>query len=383
MFKDLLSMGSQSKPPFLSIGEYPQWKKRMAQFLNHKNREYMQSIIGGPVSPVVTVPGQPATETSPEILVRYVPKSYEYYSEKEKAQEKIDEEALIYLTMAIPNNIYNRGFRAKEGEALVDTYNRFNMILNDLRWMGMNKYVSKINYKFIKNLNPEWKSYAINLQMSKNMDLEDVNDIFTTLCQHEDEVKVLSEEKKMVKESMSLLDEKKSVRASTSFGSKSKSKLSKAYLTELPTSSFDSSVEEKDEESDEDIKRFAENLALITKQFNKRFGKKKYYSRPKFEGYKKDRTEKYNPRYDKGFGKKEERNEEKKEEKIDLQSGRCFNCGKFGHFSKDCKFKKIKNLEYYAKKSMFVKKKEEGKVIMAEEENWLCESSDEEEAHFT
>ncbi|KAI3692102.1 hypothetical protein L6452_31911 [Arctium lappa] len=41
MSNQLLSMGSQSKPPVLMADEYQQWKKRMIQFLNHKNREYM------------------------------------------------------------------------------------------------------------------------------------------------------------------------------------------------------------------------------------------------------------------------------------------------------------------------------------------------------
>ncbi|KAI3715345.1 hypothetical protein L6452_22324 [Arctium lappa] len=108
MSNQLLSMGSQSKPLVLVANEYQQWKKRMIQFLNHKNREYMESITYGPVNPMIRVPGQAETETSPEIFDRFVPKPYQYFSEKEKDLYKIDEEALIYLTMAIPNDIYNR-----------------------------------------------------------------------------------------------------------------------------------------------------------------------------------------------------------------------------------------------------------------------------------
>ncbi|KAI3681517.1 hypothetical protein L6452_36316 [Arctium lappa] len=163
----------------------------MTQFLNLKNRDYMESIIHGPIEPQTFVLGQAATATSPEIPNRYVSKPYQFFSEAEKARYKIDEKALIYLTMAIPNDIYNRvdsresakalwdelekqfqgskksiqtklnqsinayeGFHAKEGETLLETYNRFNLILNDLRRNGMNKSESEINYKFIKNFNP-------------------------------------------------------------------------------------------------------------------------------------------------------------------------------------------------------------------------------------
>ncbi|KAI3758779.1 hypothetical protein L6452_06351 [Arctium lappa] len=124
-----------------------------------------------------------ATTTSPAIPDRYVSKPYQFFTDVEKARYKLDDEALIYLTMAIPNDIYNRvdsresakelwdelekqfqgskksiqtklnqsinayeGFHAKEGETLLETYNRFNVILNDLRRNGMNKSESEINY---------------------------------------------------------------------------------------------------------------------------------------------------------------------------------------------------------------------------------------------
>ncbi|KAI3758544.1 hypothetical protein L6452_06111 [Arctium lappa] len=122
--EELLSMGSQSKPPVPSIVEYSQWKRKMIQFLNHKNKDYMKSIIDGPFQPVVAVPGQAATKTSPEIPVRYVPRPYQYYSEREKELHKIDEEAVIYLTMAIPNDIYNRVDSRESAKAMWDELER-------------------------------------------------------------------------------------------------------------------------------------------------------------------------------------------------------------------------------------------------------------------
>ncbi|KAI3770875.1 hypothetical protein L6452_02023 [Arctium lappa] len=346
-----------SKPLVLMANEYQQWKTRMIQFLNHKNRDYMAAIINGPGNPMITVKGQAATETSLEIHDREVPKPYQFFTEKQKAQYNREEEALIYLTMAIPNDIYNRvdrqsstkaiwdelarqfegreasiqakqnlcinaykGFHAKEGELLLDTYNRYNIILNDMRRNKIFKSASEINYKFIKNLNPEWKNFAINLQMSKIMAQENVTDIFSTLAQHEVEVISINNESNNLKDFVALI-------------------AGKGFVSSA-------SDEELEIDYDPDIQKFSEELALITRRFRKSFGKKKFYSKPKYDGYKKEKSEmRYKPR-------------------LQVQ--------------------KVKNSEYYARKSLIAKKAEEGKVLMAEEENWLFQSpDDEEQAHFT
>lgn len=235
----------------------------------------------------------------------------------------------------------------------------------------MNKTVSEINYKFVKNLNPEWDAYSINLQMSKNMDEEDVNDLFVTLNQHEDKVMKICAEKKMVVDSLTLLTEKQnSLKISSSKHSKA------SPLSDIPELVIDRSDGEED--SDEDLRRFAENLGLLTSTFNKQFGKKKFYSKPKSDCYKAD---KYKVRTEKKAYEREEKREEK--EKDDEQNNRCFNCGKPGHFAKDCRFKKVNDSKYYTRKAQLVKSKEKGKVLMAEEENWLEDTSEDEAANFT
>ncbi|KAI3672514.1 hypothetical protein L6452_38603 [Arctium lappa] len=141
-----LSMGSQSKPPVLLANEYQQWKKKLIQFLNHKSRDYMDSITSGP------------SNSSKEVW-------------DELARQFVGSKASIQAKQNMCINAYE-GFHAREGENLLDTYNRYNIILNDLRRNNISKSASEINYKFIKNLNPEWKNFTINLQMSKNMAIE-------------------------------------------------------------------------------------------------------------------------------------------------------------------------------------------------------------------
>ncbi|KAJ9536444.1 hypothetical protein OSB04_un000379 [Centaurea solstitialis] len=53
----------------------------------------------------------------------------------------------------------------------------------------------------------------------------------------------------------------------------------------------------------------------------------------------------------------------------------CYNCGDPGHYASDCK-KKLKDSAYFEKKAAMMKKKELGKVLLADEEDWVMEPED-------
>ncbi|KAJ9545025.1 hypothetical protein OSB04_024732 [Centaurea solstitialis] len=231
MSRDLLSMGSKPKPPVLQIGEYPQWRVTMIQFLNNIDKTLMST--------------------------------------------------------------------------------------------------SEINFKFLKNLNPEWDHYSVNLQMKKNLAEEDLHDLYSILSQHEVKVQEIVTKQKSISDSLALLTEKKT-------------------------------VEDDSSESDVDLKRVADKLALLSSSIHKRdnYKPKEYEKRPERKSYEKG--------------------------KPDEKGNVCFNCGKPSHFVKECKAPKVRDFDYYSKKAQLAKRKSEGKVLMAEEECWYDDTSDDEDsAHFT
>nr|GEY09006.1 hypothetical protein [Tanacetum cinerariifolium] len=64
-------------------------------------------------------------------------------------------------------------FKATEGELLLDTYIRYLQVINDLKECGYSKHKCELNFKFLNNLQPEWKQYATMMRQNKN--LMDIN----------------------------------------------------------------------------------------------------------------------------------------------------------------------------------------------------------------
>ncbi|KAJ9558198.1 hypothetical protein OSB04_012812 [Centaurea solstitialis] len=145
------------------------------------------------------------------------------YNQEQRERHEIHKRAMSLLIMSLPNDMYSRvdsfdnardiwneieqqmqggdtasefqkesamnayeGFHAREGEMLHDSYQRLNSLVNDLRRLKVEKSRYEVNVKFLKNLNPEWRNLAINIQLSRNLGQMGLHDLFSMMVQHEE-----------------------------------------------------------------------------------------------------------------------------------------------------------------------------------------------------
>ncbi|KAI3758472.1 hypothetical protein L6452_06035 [Arctium lappa] len=370
----MYTAGSLTKPPTLLRGEYPQWKIRMVNFLEGMYRDLFRSVNIGPHIPMVLVPRVPATADTAEIPAYYEKKTTNFTDEENNMMDN-DSKAVRLLIMAIPNDIFqeldscktakeicdqllnqlegglqtqkNRrnlcineyhDFHALPEEKLHQTYSRFNILINKCRKFGVIRKKEENNVLFLKSLNEEWSQLSMSIQANQDLESWSLTDIY---------------------------------------------------------------------DSDEDISAFAKSLALITHQFNKKFGKKVFEGRreneerrnperrfqqePRFTPYSDQKGANFNhenatpqtrpqqrfqPRYPQPqrYFKPQEQKPETSTAILppNQNDGRCFRCGKSGHFSANCRGKLVKDQDYYKNKYKYNVKE---RVLVAEMEDWLSDST--------
>nr|GEV15167.1 reverse transcriptase domain-containing protein [Tanacetum cinerariifolium] len=79
-------------------------------------------------------------------------------------------------------------FKAIEGEQLLDTYLRYLQVINDLKKCGYKKDNCELNYKFLNNLQPEWKQYGTQMRQTKNLMDINIDALYNTLKQNQSDV---------------------------------------------------------------------------------------------------------------------------------------------------------------------------------------------------
>nr|GEZ64415.1 hypothetical protein [Tanacetum cinerariifolium] len=174
-------------------GEYSQWVERFMNYLEEQTDEeaMINSIKNGdqPLPRVTQVSIGRTTSTEQPPL-----KDKSKWSDQEKRIQKIDRLARCLLIQGLSNDIYSlidsnktakdlwdalarhmltseygeqdrkaavlyeyEMFKATEGELLLDTYIRYLQVINDLKKCGYSKDNYEFNFKFLNNLQPEWK----------------------------------------------------------------------------------------------------------------------------------------------------------------------------------------------------------------------------------
>nr|GEV49728.1 hypothetical protein [Tanacetum cinerariifolium] len=217
-------------------------------------------------------------------------------------------------------------FKATERELLLDTYIRYLQMINDLKKCGYSKDNCELNFKFLNNLQPEWKQYAIMMRQNKNLIDINVDALYNILKQNQGDVNdAMGSKKKTVvvtSDPLALIVEKTKV-------SKSKEKV---------VVSLDSEGSEADDFKI--LKESADKKQEFVKTDNKKVEKKD------------------------------------DEKKRDMSRVKCYNSKKEGHFAKDCKKVKVKDYEYYKTKMLLAKKDKDEHVLLAEDQAWMESSSD-------
>nr|GEY09548.1 copia protein [Tanacetum cinerariifolium] len=79
-------------------------------------------------------------------------------------------------------------FKSNEGEQLLDTYLRYLQVINDLKKCGYKKDNCELNYKFLNNLEPEWKQYGTLMRQTKNLMDINIDALYNILKQNQGDV---------------------------------------------------------------------------------------------------------------------------------------------------------------------------------------------------
>nr|GEW40645.1 integrase, catalytic region, zinc finger, CCHC-type, peptidase aspartic, catalytic [Tanacetum cinerariifolium] len=150
-------------------------------------------------------------------------------------------------------------FKATEGEQLLDTYLRYLQVINDLKKCGYKKDNCEMNYKFLNNLQPEWKQYGTLMRQTKNLMDINIDALYNILKQSQGDMNdALGYKKKAIvitSDPLALVTEKTKV-------SKRKKKV----------------VVSSDSEGSgaDDFSELKKITSLLAKAFNRR----KFYSKP-------------------------------------------------------------------------------------------------------
>nr|GEY11026.1 retrovirus-related Pol polyprotein from transposon TNT 1-94 [Tanacetum cinerariifolium] len=333
MSREVLTDGSTIRIRLLYRGEYSQWVERFMNYLEEK--------------------------TDGEVMIDSIKNDKSMWSDQEKKIQKIDRLVRSLLIQGLPNGIYSlidsnktakdlwdalarhmlgseygeqdrkaavlyeyETFKATEGELLLDTYIRYLQVINDLKKCGYSKDNCELNFKFLNNLQPEWKHYATMMRQNKNLMDINIDALYNILKQNQGDVNdALGLKKKMVvvtSDPLALIAEKTKV-------SKSKEKVV---------------VSSDSEGSDADDFSELKKITAFKKQ---------------------------------EFVKMDDEIVEKKddEKKRDMSKVKCYNCKREGHFAKDCKKLKVKDYEYYKTKMLLAKKDKDKQVLLAEDQAWM------------
>nr|GFA30913.1 nucleolar protein 58-like [Tanacetum cinerariifolium] len=283
------------------------------------------------------------------------------WSNQEKTVLKIDRLARSLLIQGLQNDIYSLIDSNKTAKDLWDALARHMLGSEygeqDMKAKcGYSKDKCQLNFKFLNNLQLEWKQFATMMRQNKNLMDINIDALYNILKQNQGDVNDAMGFKKkpivVTSDPLALIVEK--------------TKVSKSTKKVVVSSDSEGS-------SSDDFSELKKIDALLAKAFNRR----KFYSKTTNNNLRtSSSSQSANKKQE--FVKTGDKKEDKKadEKKRDMSKVKCYNCKKEGHFTKDCKKAKVKDYEYYKTKMLLAKKDKDEQVLLAEDQAWMESSSD-------
>nr|GEU94861.1 integrase, catalytic region, zinc finger, CCHC-type, peptidase aspartic, catalytic [Tanacetum cinerariifolium] len=330
MSRDVITVGSTMRIPLLYRGEYSQWREQFMNYLEEQtDGEAMINSIQNDDQPLPVIApvslARTAQNASPTL------KDPKFWTAEGKKTRKIDHLARSLLIQGLPNDIYS----------LIDSNETAKDLCDALERCGYKNDNCELNYKFLNNLQPEWKQYGTIMRQTKNLMDINIDALYNILKQN-----------LVTSYPLALVAEKTKV-------SKRKEKVEVRSETEGS--------------DDEDIGDLKNITALLAKAFNR----KMYYAKPTNNNLRTSlasSSANKKPEYVKTVEKKEDKKADEK--KRDMSKVKCYNCKNEGHFTKDYKKAKVKDYNYYKTKMLLAKKDSDEQVLLAEDQAWMESSSD-------
>ncbi|GKC27343.1 hypothetical protein Tco_1034637 [Tanacetum coccineum] len=182
MHNNIMAAGSRDRPPMLAMGRYAQWQSCFMRYVDTKPNDdaLRKCILQGPYKHfTVMIPGQPATDESPEEAIHLILTGIgdEIYSTINACKTSHD------MWIAIE--------RLQQGESL----NKQD-VKTSLFWENQLEVATmQVNVQFIQQLQPEWSRFVIVVKQIIKLDKESYHKLFDILKQYQKEVNEIRVEK--------------------------------------------------------------------------------------------------------------------------------------------------------------------------------------------
>nr|GEV24782.1 hypothetical protein [Tanacetum cinerariifolium] len=192
MSRDVLTIGSTMRIPLLYRGEYSHWVERFMNYLEEKmdGEAIINSIknVDQPLPRVtqVSIAGTSSNKQPPlkdkSMCNKTAKDLWDALARRMLGSEYVEQDrkaAVLYEYETL---------KATEGELLLDTYIRYLQVINDLKKCGYSKDNCELNFKFLNNLQPEWKQYATMMRQNKNLMDINIDALYNILKQNQGDV---------------------------------------------------------------------------------------------------------------------------------------------------------------------------------------------------